>query len=98
MQKEIYLNYPEASSTEIKVNFKVTQEKNIHNIECAVDTNFKLPNWLQSTRFNMTSLKQNNHFSLLFEDMKYNKNLDTIHFIDYCYAKIMESLNLSYDY
>lgn len=98
MKKEIYLNYPNASSGEIKVNFKVTQENNIHHIECAVDTADKVPNWLQSTRFNLTSMKKNNHCSLLFEEMKYNKNLDTILFMDRCFAKIMESLNLSYDH
>lgn len=97
MKNEIYLNYPKSNSSAIKVNYKITQQANIHTIECAIDSDSTIPNWLQLTKFYFNSIKNNNHFSLLFEDYKYNKNLDTILFWDKCYAMIMKDSKLSFD-
>lgn len=98
MKNEIFINYPDADSNPIKVSYTVSQDSNLHVIECAVDTKESNPTWLQSTRFHFTSLKRNNHFSLLFEELKYNKNLETFKFMNKCYAKIMSSAKLSFDY
>lgn len=98
MINEIYLNFPNENSSTLKINYKITQENNIHTIACTVDPKYQVPSWLQSTKFNFNSLKRNDHFSLLFEDMKFNKNLETILFMDRCYAKIMKSSALSFDY
>lgn len=98
MKNEILINFPEAESNPIKVNYKIYQANNLHTIECAIDGKEGAPSWLQSTQFSLTSIKNNNHFSLLFEDLKYNKNMETFNFINKCYAKIMNRANLSFDY
>ncbi len=90
MEKYVIVSYPESVSTALKVNYSIQLAGKLQTIECQVDNGQPLPKWLQLHKFNFVSLKKQDAYSLLFEESKYNKNLDTILFMDKVYAMIME--------
>ncbi|NGM61506.1 hypothetical protein G5B30_06180 [Sphingobacterium sp. SGG-5] len=93
MEKFVIVNYPASRATSLKVNYSIQLSGKLQTIECHVDDKQPLPKWLQLHRFNFVSLKSQNTYSLLFEESKYNKNLDTLLFMDEVYASIMEQRN-----
>lgn len=98
MRKEIFLKPTHQNNPTLKVIYTMSKEGKYHHIECVVDPSYHKPDWLEMFKFNFISIKKDNHYSLLFDDLKYNKNLPTIHFIDHVYASIMQSNSLSYDH
>ncbi|MCY4779017.1 hypothetical protein ORI89_05110 [Sphingobacterium sp. UT-1RO-CII-1] len=90
-KKSILVNYPKSSSTPVKVVYRVSQEDSFQTIECAVATGQSFPEWLQLKKFDFVSMKSKGVYDLLFEETKYNKNLDTVLFLDQVYAEIMKT-------
>lgn len=97
MKKHIILKYPHEQAHGLKVNYKMEHTGDYHTIECMVDDSQVIPTWLQSVKFNFVSLKKEGRYSLLFEESKYNKNLDTLLFMDQVYAGIMAQANYAID-
>ncbi len=94
MEKFIIVNYPESRSTALKVNYSIQLDGKLQTIACYVDDRQSIPKWLQLHKFDFVSLKnRDTTYSLLFEETKYNKNLDTLLFMDKVYAMIMEEKN-----
>lgn len=88
-KKSVLVSYPKATSSPLKVVYKVSQDGNMQTIECAIDNGQTFPEWLQLKRFDFVSLKSKGIYDLLFEESKYNKNLDTLLFLDQVYEEIM---------
>jgi|SRR5690606_16178937 len=97
MNKYIILKYPHAQADGLKVNYRMEHHGDLHTIECVVDQDQGKPDWLQSYKFNFVSWKRNSTYSLLFEESKYSKNLETVLFMDEVYASIMEQANYTID-
>lgn len=91
MTKFVMINYPEPTSGAVQVNYRITNSGDIQHIECVVDKKLGIPNWLQMEKFNLTSMKFDDAYDLVFEPKKYEKNLDTVLFIDEVYAEIMRA-------
>lgn len=91
MEKFVIVNYPEQVSGDLKINYRIQLSGKLQTIECVVDNKQPLPGWLQLHKFNFVSLKTKDMYSLLFDQSKYNKNLDTVLFMDKVYAKIMNA-------
>lgn len=89
-KKSILVSYPKPSSAPVKVVYRVSQDGSLQTIECAIATGQSFPEWLQLKRFDFVSLKSKGAYDLLFEETKYNKNLDTVLFLDQVYAEIMK--------
>ncbi|NGF57188.1 hypothetical protein G5B00_11760 [Parapedobacter sp. SGR-10] len=97
MNKHIVLKYPNALAEGLRINYNMEHRGEIHTIECSIDEKQPKPSWLQLHKFNFTSLKTKGCYSLLFEESKYNKNLDTLLFMDQVYALIMSQANYKID-
>lgn len=90
-KKFVLVNYPESSSDPLKVNYRVHQEGDFQTIECALSNNQSFPKWLQLKKFDFVSLKSKGVYDLLFEEKKFDKNLDTVLFLDKVYEVIMKA-------
>ncbi len=97
MRKEIFLKPTYAVTPTLKVIYTMSKEGKYHHIACEVDLSYNKPEWLEMSKFNFISIKDKDHYSLLFDDLKFNKNLSTIHFIDQVYASIMQTNSYSFD-
>lgn len=94
IEKFVKVNYPEPSSQGLKINYNIQLTGNIQTIECVVDNKEQpLPSWLQLRKFSFISIKTKDIYSLLFNESKYDKNLDTLLFLDEVYAVIMNEGN-----
>lgn len=91
MEKFVMVNYPEPFSGALKVNYRIDQAGELQTIECVVDNKQPLPSWLQLQKFPLVSIKINDTYDLLFDHRKYDKNLDTVLFMDEVYAEIMQA-------
>lgn len=89
MSKNILIHYPKANSSPVSVNYKITKEGEIKTITCTVPDKANIPNWLELQKFEMTAMKFDNKYNLLFEQRKFDRNLDTVLFIDKVFEKIM---------
>jgi hypothetical protein len=90
------VSYPEPVSGPLKVNYRVEQSGELQTIECAIDNGQPIPGWLQLQKFTLVSLKTKDTYSLLFDERKYDKNLDTVLFMDKVYAKVMRAGNFRF--
>lgn len=79
------------SSTPLKVKYRIRQEGNLQTIECALASDQPFPDWLQLKRFDFISLESKGAYDLLFEEKKFDKNLDTLLFLDRVYEVIMKA-------
>lgn len=91
MNNNILIHYPKASSNPVSVNYKITKQGPIKTITCIVPDKDNIPNWLELQKFEMTAMKFDNKYNLLFEQRKFNRNLDTVLFIDKVFEKIMKN-------
>ncbi|HMR19891.1 MAG TPA: hypothetical protein PKA53_11390 [Sphingobacterium sp.] len=91
MEKFVMVSYPEPVSGPLKINYRIEQSGELQTIECVVDNKQSIPGWLQLQKFTLISLKTKDMYNLLFDQSKYNKNLDTVLFMDKVYAKIMRA-------
>lgn len=97
MKKHIIVKYPHAQAHGVKINYSMEHQGDLHTIQCVIDQEQAKPGWLQSYKFDFVSLKRKSRYSLLFEESKYNKNLETILFMDEVYASIMAEANYKTD-
>lgn len=95
MNKNILIHYPKPSSRPVSVDYKITKEGPIKTITCTVPDKANIPNWLELQKFEMTAMKFDNKYNLLFEQRKFDRNLDTVLFIDKVFEKIMSSVKAS---
>lgn len=93
MTKNILVSYPNAEDSPLKVKYKVSNSGKIKTINCVMSTDQTIPNWLQLRKFDFRSLKEGKKYNLLFEEKKFEKNLDTVLFLDKVYEKIMTTAN-----
>lgn len=91
MTKFVTINFPDTTSGAIQVNYRITKSGETQKIECVVDKKQGIPSWLQMEKFNLTAMKFDDAYDLVFEPKKYDKNLDTVLFIDEVYAEIMRA-------
>jgi hypothetical protein len=94
MKKEIFVRFSLEDTEEIKISYKITETKKMHHIECTVENTPQENSWLQMHKFNFSSLISKGKYDLLFDDLKFNKNLSTILFIDQVYLEIMNKNSL----
>lgn len=97
MSKHITLRYPNVQADALKINYSMEQQGDLHTLYCTVELREVKPEWLQSCNFRFVSLKKKSHYSLLFEESKYNKNLETLLFMDEVYATIMRQARYPVD-
>lgn len=95
MNKHIIVKYPFDQG--LKVNYNMAQEGKYHTIQCMIDQEQAKPSWLQLHKFDFVSIKNDGCYSLLFEGSKFDKNLDTVLFMDQVYASIMTQANYKID-
>jgi len=93
VDKHVVLRFPDKSDRELKVNYRTVLDGDLHIIECKVSNEHAKPGWLQLEKFNFTSLKMQGVYNLLFEERKFDKNLETVLFMDEVYARIMAHSN-----
>lgn len=89
MNKHIIMELPDAMVHGLKINYSMEHQGDYHTIECTVDQEQAKPSWLQLYKFNFVSLKIKGYYNLLFEPSKYDKNLQTLLFMDQVYVLIM---------
>lgn len=97
MSRYITLRYPNGKTDALKINYNMEQHGDLHTLHCTVELQEVKPEWLQSCNFHFVSLKRKSHYSLLFEGSKYNKNLETLLFMDEVYATIMQQASYPID-
>ncbi|MEN5433438.1 hypothetical protein ABE545_07335 [Sphingobacterium faecium] len=88
MKQNIMVSYPKKTSTPVHVHYSITQQGNFKTITCAVPSIEEIPTWLELRKFELVAMKYNGNFELLFEHRKYEKNMDTVLFMD----KVFESI------
>ncbi|QBQ39970.1 hypothetical protein E2P86_01905 [Sphingobacterium psychroaquaticum] len=93
MKNNILINYPKANSSPVMVDYRVSNEGKLKTISCAVSNAQILPSWLEMQKFELVALKEEDGYSLLFHEKKFDKNLDTVLFIDQVFERIMEARN-----
>lgn len=93
MTKKVLVSYPDLSDSPLKVKYKISNSGGIKTINCVMSTDQTLPNWLQLRKFDFRSLKAEGAYNLLFEEKKFEKNLDTVLFLDRVYEEIMTAGN-----
>jgi len=90
MNTNILIHYPKSTSTPINVNYKVSNNGNVKTITCSLPDKGNIPNWLELQNFELTALKIDQEYNLLFEQRKFDRNLETVLFIDKVFEKIMD--------
>lgn len=93
LDKHIILQFPDAQAKELTVNYSEEELHDYYIIKCQVKCEPPKPSWLQLSKFIFTSIKTDGLYSLLFEERKYNKNLQTLLFMDEVYTTIMRKSN-----
>lgn len=91
MNNTILIHYPKSSSSPVNVNYKVSNQGNLKTITCTVPDKSNIPKWLELEKFELTAMKFDKEYDLLFEQSKFNRNLDTVLFIDKVFQKIMDA-------
>jgi len=91
MKYSINVSFPKANSTPINIHYKITKEGNLKTITCKIASNEKVPSWLELTKFELVGLKSEDSYDLLFQNKKYDKNLDTVLFMDKVFERIINS-------
>ena len=76
------VSYPKKTSTPVHVHYSIIQQGNFKTITCAVPSIAEIPTWLELRKFELVAMKYNGNFELLFEHRKYEKNMDTVLFMD----------------
>lgn len=87
------VSYPKATSTPVNVHYSISKQGNLQTITCAVANSSSLPTWLELRKFDLVAMKYNGIYDLLFEQRKYDKNLDTVLFMDKVFEKIIAAAN-----
>lgn len=95
MTKNILVSYPDSTSSPVKVAYRVSKSGQFQTIECALTSDQSIPSWLQLRKFDFLSMKFKGVYKLLFEEKKFDKNLDTVLFLDKVYEKIMKTTKSS---
>ncbi|MBL1410705.1 hypothetical protein [Sphingobacterium faecale] len=90
MSNNILIHYPKASSRPVSVNYKVSNEGDLKTITCSVPDKENTPSWLELQKFELVAMKFDNAYDLVFEQRKFDRNLDTVLFIDKVFEKIMD--------
>ncbi|WP_270087352.1 hypothetical protein [Sphingobacterium sp. SYP-B4668] len=93
MKNNVMVNYPKATSSPVNVSYSISKQGNLKTITCAVANTEAVPAWLELRKFELIGIKSNETYDLLFEQRKYEKNLDTILFMDKVFEKIIASAN-----
>ncbi|MEJ5053825.1 hypothetical protein [Sphingobacterium sp. MYb382] len=91
MKYSINVSFPKANSTPINVHYKITKEGNLKTITCKVASSESIPGWLELTKFELVGLKSEDSYDLLFQIKKYEKNLDTVLFMDKVFERIINT-------
>lgn len=89
MINNILIHYPKDTSTPVDVNYKITKEGNLKTITCLINDKINMPKWLELQKFELTAIKFDNSYDLVFEHKKFDRNLDTVLFMDRVFQKIM---------
>lgn len=93
MKQNILVSYPKKTSTPVNVHYSITQQGNFKTISCAVPTIEVTPIWLELRKFELVAMKYNGNYELLFEHRKYEKNMDTVLFMDKVFESIIAAAN-----
>ncbi len=91
MNNNILIYYPKKNSTPVDVQYKITKQGDLKTISCSILDKASLPKWLELQKFELTAMKFNNEYDLVFEHKKFDRNLDTVLFIDRVFEKIMDT-------
>lgn len=89
MENFLKVRYPDSTSAALQIDYSISSHGKLHTIECKVSDGQKIPQWLQLQKFSFVSIKKKEFYDLLFNEKKYDKNLDTLLFLDRVYAAIM---------
>lgn len=89
MKNNVTVSYPKANSTPVNVKYSISKQGKFKTITCAVASTTAIPTWLELTKFDFVAIKSEDSYDLLFEEKKYNKNLDTVLFMDKVFEKII---------
>lgn len=90
MSNNILIHYPKANSRPVSVNYKVSNEGGLKTISCTVPDKDNSPAWLELQKFDLVAMKFDNSYDLVFEQRKFDRNLDTVLFMDKVFEKIMD--------
>lgn len=90
MSSNILIHYPKANSRPVSVNYKISIEGGLKTITCVVPDKDNAPSWLELQKFELQAMKFDNSYDLVFEQRKFDRNLDTVLFMDKVFEKIMD--------
>jgi hypothetical protein len=93
MKQNILVSYPKKTSTPINVHYSITKQGNMKTITCAVPSVETIPIWLELRKFELLAMKYDGNYELLFEHRKYEKNMDTVLFMDKVFKSIIAATN-----
>ncbi|AIM38174.1 hypothetical protein KO02_16925 [Sphingobacterium sp. ML3W] len=93
MKQSILVNYPKKTSTPVNVQFSITKHGKFKTITCSVPTADSAPVWLELRKFELVGMKYDGNYELLFEHRKYEKNMDTVLFMDKVFESIIAVAN-----
>lgn len=91
MNNNILIHYPKTNSTPIDINYKITKQGSLKTITCSVADKNSIPSWLELQKFELTAMKFDNDYDMVFEHRKFDRNLDTVLFLDLVFEKIMST-------
>lgn len=87
------VNFPKETSTPVHVQYSITNQGKFKTITCAVPIADVAPIWLELRKFELNAMKHDGNYELLFEHKKYEKNMDTILFMDKVFESIIAVAN-----
>lgn len=90
MSNNILIHYPKANSRPVSVNYKISNEDGLKTITCVVPDKENTPAWLELQKFELQAMKFDKGYDLVFEQRKFDRNLDTVLFMDKVFEKIMD--------
>lgn len=93
MMNNILIHYPKPNSRPVSIDYKISNEGDLKTISCAVTDKDNAPAWLELFKFELVAMKFDQSYDLVFENKKFDRNLDTVLFIDKVFENIMEIRN-----
>lgn len=90
MMNNILVHYPKSNSKPVSIDYKISVEGDLKTISCAVADKDTAPAWLELLKFELVAMKFDQSYDLVFENKKFDRNLDTVLFMDKVFENIME--------
>lgn len=90
MMNNILVHYPKSNSKPVSIDYKISNEGNFKTITCAVADKDTVPAWLELLKFELVAMKFDKSYDLVFQNKKFDRNLDTVLFMDKVFKNIME--------